>query len=309
MRERLLRDWPLKLLALALAFAIWISITGQDRTLRDVVVPLEIDFGSERIAEVAPPTAVTVRLEGPQTTVRKLDPLRLAVRIDVRDAPLGQREFPLTTSHLTGVPRGVDVSRFDPDRVGLVLTRRGQREVEIEPELVGGPPEGHTLYGVSITPTTVAVEGPQSAVDAMRGLRTEAIPLELQTAPFTVDVGLVPEHPLVRVIDADDVEVEVLVDAAPVEQVFDAVPVGLPFTSTGSVTLRPSTVRVVLAGPPWLIDELEPTQVSAVADVEPPGPSRAERVPVRVELRIAEKRKRMVTVRSVRPARVSVQVD
>ena len=57
MLERLLANWPLKALALVLAFAIWLSITGQDRTVRDFTVPLEIVFGSDRTAETPPPTA------------------------------------------------------------------------------------------------------------------------------------------------------------------------------------------------------------------------------------------------------------
>ena len=68
MRDRLLANWPLKVLALVLAFAIWVSITGQDRTVRDVTVPLEVEFGPERTSEGTPPTAVTLRLEGPRQT-------------------------------------------------------------------------------------------------------------------------------------------------------------------------------------------------------------------------------------------------
>jgi YbbR domain-containing protein len=308
MRDLLLVNWPLKALALVLAFAIWLSITGQDRTLRDFTVPLEIEFGPERIAAGAPPTGVSLRLEGPERTVRQLDPLRVAVRIDLRSAPLGEREIPLSSSHVKGVPRGVDVALFTPDRIRLVLVRRARRELEIAPELVGQPPDGHALYGVEVTPPTVVVEGPESAVDAMRGLRTEAIPLEGHADSFVAEVGLVPEDPQVQVIDADDVEVKVFVDVAPVESTFDDVPVVLPFDAERSARIRPPTVKVTFSGPPWLIERLEPTQISAVAEVSQPGPPRAERVPVAVDVRLGDDRKRLVKVISVRPTQVSVQV-
>ena len=86
MLERLRSDWPLKLVALLLAFGVWVSITGQGRTLKDFTVPLEIDFGDERIATNPPPTTVTVRLEGTRTSIRQLDQdqLALAVRLDMR---------------------------------------------------------------------------------------------------------------------------------------------------------------------------------------------------------------------------------
>jgi YbbR domain-containing protein len=308
MRDLLLVNWPLKALALVLAFAIWLSITGQDRTLRDFTVPLEIDFGSERIAMGAPPTGVTLRLEGPERTVRQLDPLRVAVRIDLRSAPLGEREIPLSSAHVKGVPRGVDVALFTPDRIRLVLVRRAQRELEVAAELVGQPPDGHALYGVEVRPAAVVVEGPESVVEAMHVLRTEAIPLEGHTDSFVAEVGLMPEDSQVQVIDADDVDVEVLVDVAPVEAVFDDVQVVLPFATARPARIRPATVKVTFSGPPWLIERLEPTQISAVAEVVRPGPRRAQRVPVGVEVRLPDDRKRLVEVSSVRPAEVSVQV-
>lgn len=308
MRDLLLVNWPLKALALVLAFAIWLSITGQDRSLRDFTVPLEIEFGPDRIAAGAPPTGVTLRLEGPERTVRQLDPLRVAVRIDLRSVPLGEREIPLSRSHVKGVPSGVDVALFTPDRVRLVLVRRARRELEVAPELVGHPFDGHALYGVEVTPSMVIVEGPESAVDAMRGLRTEAIPLEGHTDSFVAEVGLVPEDPQVHVIDADDVEVEVIVDVAPVEATFDDVPVVLPFATARSPRIRPATVAVTLSGPPWLIERLEPTQLAAVAGVSQHGPRRTERALVEVDVRLPAERERMVTVSSIRPPQVSVVI-
>lgn len=308
MRDLLLVNWPLKALALVLAFAIWLSITGQDRTLRDFTVPLEIEFGPERIATGAPPTGVTLRLEGPERTVRQLDPLRVAVRIDLRGAPLGEREIPLSRTHVKGVPSGVDVALFTPDRIRLVLVRRARRELEVAAELVGQPPEGHALYGVKVTPPVVMVEGPESAVDSMRALRTEAIPLEGHTDSFVAEVGLVPEDSQVHVIDADDVDVRLLVDVAPVETVFDDVQVVLSFATDRPARIRPATVEVTLSGPPWLIERLEPTQISAVAEVAQPGPRKAERVPVDVDVRLSEDRRPLVKVISVHPTQVSVQV-
>jgi len=309
MREGFLSDWPLKLLALVLAFAIWASITGQDRTLRDFVVPLEVDFGTERIAESAPPTQVTVRLEGPQTTVRKLDPLRIRARLDLTEAPLGEREVPLTASDLSGVPRGVDVSMFDPERVKLVLVARAQREVEILPEFVGRPAEGRALYGFVATPPTVMVDGPRADVDAMGRLRTESIPLEGHTDPFVASVGLVPEAAQVRVLDVDEVEIQVLVDAGAVDRAFENLPVALPFATEGTARLKPAAVRVVLSGPPWLIERIEPTQLSAVAETDERGAGRARRVPVRIELLLPDEEKRLVQVRSVKPDEISIQIQ
>jgi len=305
MPERLLANWPLKVLALVLAFGLWISITGQDRTVRDYTVPLELDFGSERIAAAPPPTTITVRLEGPQTAIRKLDPLRLAVRLDLQDAPLGERDIPLSRSNLTGVPRGVDVSLLDPDRVHLSVAHRSQRELEIVPEIVGDPPEGYWLYGFVASPAVAQVVGPQSSVDSVRSLRTETISLAGHTNAFVADVAVLPDDSSVRVVDAGKVAVEVLVDVAPLEAVFDSVPVEIPASLGGSAW--PATVEVTLAAPPRILEQLQSTPISVVPILGEAGLAGDARVPLRIELGLDEAGRRLVRVRSIRPNEVRLK--
>jgi YbbR domain-containing protein len=308
MRDRVLANWPLKLLALVLAFAIWVSITGQDRTVRDVTVPLEVRFGADQMSEQVPPTGVTLRLEGPRSTIRKLDPLSVAVRVDLRNAPLGEREVPLSRSNVTGVGRDIDVSLMTPDRIRLSLVRRARRQLEVRPDLVGEPAAGHEVYGYRVTPRIVVAAGPESAIQAIEHLPTAAIPLEGRSGRFVVEVALVPEDPQVRAIDRESVEVEVLIDAAPVEVVVEDVPVEVPFLSADVVRARPAVVEVTLSGPPRRVERIEPAQVAAVAELEAPLPEGTVNVRVRGEVRLSAERRRWVTVKSIRPERVAIEV-
>ena len=307
MRERLLADWPLKTLSLVLAFAIWVSITGQDLTLRDFVVPLEIECDPQLIPAAPPPTVVTVRLEGPRSTIRRIDPLRLAARVTVSDGPAGVREVPLSVSQLSGVPRGVDV-RFDPDRLRLVLARRGRRSIEIVPDLSGAPRAGYAVYGFAVHPSAVVVEGPQMVVDTLARVRTSTIPLEHHSESFVTRTGLVPEDPRVHVREAGEVEVEVWIDTAPTRVNLTAVPVVLPFAPSGPARIQPGSVAVVLEGPPRIVEQLKPTQISAVVEVESREPQRVEGAPLHIELHLPEAQRRVVRVLELRPDRASVQL-
>ena len=89
MPDRLLRNWPFKLVALVLAFAIWVAVTGENRIVKDFSVPLEIELSDARILASAPPNNVTVRLRGPEGLLRRLDPVSMAMRVDLGDAPPG----------------------------------------------------------------------------------------------------------------------------------------------------------------------------------------------------------------------------
>ncbi len=311
MLERLQRDWPLKVVALVLAFGIWVSITGQGRTLKDFTVPLEIDFGEERIATEPPPTTVTVRLEGSRTSIRQLDQdqLALAVRLDMRDAPTGVREVQFSEGPLDGVPRGVDVSFFNPDRLRLVVDRRAQRNLKVMPELVGEPAEGHSLYLVRVTPEIVIVQGPEAALDAISELRTEAIALEEHTESFVASVNVVPQDPQVSVLTADPLEVRLLIDVSPVEVAFDKVPITLRPEGL-EATISPDTAQMTVSGPPALLGQLTLRHLTAVAEVKDPRLAQRHRVSVRGGVHnLPPGQNGLISVESVHPAQVSVQVS
>ena len=311
MLEWLQRDWPLKVVALVLAFGIWVSITGQGRTLKDFTVPLEIDFGEERIATEPPPTTVTVRLEGSRTSIRQLDQdqLALAVRLDLRDAPTGEREVQFSEGHLDGVPRGVDVSFFNPDRLRLVVDRRAQRKLRVTPELVGEPAEGHSLYLARVTPEVVIVEGPEAALDIISELHTDAIALEEHTRSFVANVNVVPQDPQVSVLTADPLEVRILIDVSPVEVAFDKVPITLRPEGL-EAKISPATAQVTVSGPPALLRQLTLRHLSAVAEVADPQSAQRHRVSVLGGVRnLPPGQKGLISVESVHPAQVSVQVS
>ncbi len=264
MPSRLLADWPLKLLALAIAFGLWVSITGEDRAVRDLDVALDVRLRPEHTLATFPPTKVVVRVEGPRTVIRKLDPLDLVARVDLQDAPLGHRDLQLAVSHLEGLPRRVGVVFFEPDRVSLVIDRRLRRELPVVADLVGTPPRGHAVYGTRLRPPRLTVEGPEGAVAELSELRTGPLPLDQRSRSFSESVGVVPAEPAVRIVDPRPVEVRVFIDTAPVERAFENVPVVLA-GGTGSAT--PAAARVVLSGPAELLARLGSGQIRAVADV------------------------------------------
>ena len=309
MLDRFRADWPLKLLALVLAFGIWVSITGEDHTLKDFSIPVELQLREDRISATPVPTTVTVRLEGSETAIRKLDPLRLAVRLDLKESPLGEREVQLSEPHLDGVPQGVQVAFFDPERLYLVVDRRMRRELTVIPEIVGEPPDGFHYYGAVVRPRTVEVEGPESSVNNMTELRTDPIPLNQRTRSFVVLVGAVADGPQVKTVDPDRLEVQVTIDASPIERTINAIPIVVE-GGTPNARTDPATMIVTISGPPGIVRSISASEIRAVANVEGSKPdSRAQRVPVRTTfVGLPDDQLRKVTVRTKVPQEVWVRI-
>lgn len=310
MFDALLRRWPLKLLSLVLALAVWIAVTGENRVVQDIRVPIDFQLGAPFILEGAIPTTISVRLRGPETTLRRLAPFDLAMRVDLRDADVGERKVQLSESQLEGVPPGLEVEMIDPGRLSLTVTRRARRTVPVAPAFVGKPAAGRAFYWAQAKPETVEIEGPAAKVDAIAHVRTDPIHLDGRTIPFTVRVGAVPEAADVRVVDARPIEILAHLDVAPVEASFDAVPVLLA-GKVWEAVVSPASVRITLAGPPTLLQTIRPTQLRAVADLEGLAPDReAHAVPLRLDfVGVPLEDLARITVRRLTPSTVRVRLQ
>jgi hypothetical protein len=200
MLERLTANWPLKLLALALAFAVWVSITGENDVVRDFPVPLEIRLPGDLTLAAEAPTSVTLRLRAPETSMRRMDPLGLGVRVLVERGISGQRDITITEDNVTGVPRGVELDFITPNRLRLDVEQLIRRLIPVEATFAGEPPDGYAFYAAQVVPDSVTVEGPVSAVEGLELLRTPTVRIDQFTRPFEVTVPLAPGNPQLRVL-------------------------------------------------------------------------------------------------------------
>src|SRR5262245_6151446 len=246
MFDWLLHRWRLKVLALALALGVWIAVTGEGRGVQDFHVPVDVLLGSGATISGTPPTNVTVRLRGPDSLLRRVDPYDLTVRVDLRDAVGGERTVPLTPRNLAGVPRDVEVALIEPDRLRVTVAKKKRREISVVPTVVGKPPRGYQVYNAIARPEALVVEGPEPRIATLARLATDPIRINDHSEPFTARVGAVPETSDVRVVDTRPLDVTVYIDLAPVTAAIERVPV-VAAGATGSVVIVPSTIAVTVS--------------------------------------------------------------
>jgi len=304
----LLHRWHLKLLALGLAFAVWIAVTGEGRGVQDFRVPVDVVLGAGATLSGTPPTNVTVRLRGPDSLLRRMDPYDLTIRVDLRDAAGGERTVQLTPRNVAGVPRDVEVAQIDPDRLRLAVAKKQRREITVVPTIVGKPPRGYQVYRAIARPDALMVEGPESKIQPSSRLGTDPIRIKDGTEPFTVRVGAIPETSDVRVVDVRPLDVTVYIDLAPVVATIDRVPVVVA-GAAGPVTIVPSTIAVTVSAPSALIPKLRAGHVRAVVDLNgSAGQSFVAGAGVRIELPGLDPEERAkVTVKSLSRSKVDVR--
>jgi hypothetical protein len=228
--------WELKLVALAIAVALWLYTSGQVRAERTITVQVRASAVAAlpdryRVSAVEP-QAFSVQVSIPESQVAALR-AQVVPRFEIAAESLaaGEQIFPITAAAL-GLEGDVRIVRVVPETVRDIRVRFdaiAEDYLALEVPRLAGIPEGIEA-AVVLDRTRVRVRGTREQLDALkgRGARIAFAPLRLDD----VDPGLAQERQDVLKLVAREAPCEV-VD---------------PITAT--VTLRPSAgSRLVVSLP------------------------------------------------------------
>jgi len=309
MLDRILVHWPLKLLALEVAVALWAAIMGEDDLSKDYSVPLQARIDERHAFLRAPPTNVDVRLVGPESSMRKVDQLRLGVHLDLEDTSPGPHDIRLSEIDIRNVPPGVRVAFFDPPRVSLETDRKRRVDLPIAANILDEPLEGYYHYKTVVRPETIRVEGPESAIEALTEILTDPVSLERWTRTFDQTVEAVPDVPGVTLVKpGSSANIHVVIAALPETTRLEDVPIIVSSPGYDAASDR-NSVRLTVSGPPALLQYLTTEHIRALADIgDDLGPGR-HRVDVRAEIvDMQQDDLDCLTIDSIDPARIDVRL-
>ena len=196
------RHVGIRIVALGMAVLIW-TITSAERRERVLERPFDVPIaivGTPRnmIITSEIPEGVSVRLRGPESEIRALSSQELEAQLDLSGVQAGEIDLPITGQTIN-ISAGLEVVSIDPSKLTVRLESRQQRIVPIRPYPVGEVPDGYELGEITVNPENALVSGPESIVADVTEVVTERIVLSGRTAPFRKPVGLVADHPLIRV--------------------------------------------------------------------------------------------------------------
>jgi hypothetical protein len=206
-RRFFFRNLGLKLLALAIALLAWFALSGQRReriSERSYRIPLSLVNVPSRTMVASPlPGGVEVRLRGPFTALRQLQPERLEAVIDLRNARPGESVHRFVPEDIN-VPPEVEVLAIAPGEVKVVLDRIGERLLPLVPALSGDPTPGFQVIDVTVDPRIARVIGPATSLSIAN-----------RSTTFSVTTTALPNVPGVRVREGQVVHVTVRMGPAP----------------------------------------------------------------------------------------------
>jgi YbbR domain-containing protein len=262
------RYFGLKVLSIGLAVLLWMVVAGEEVVERGLRVPLELQqFPSGLELQAEPPGFVDVRVRGGSGTLARLTPSDIVAVLDLRTARRGRRLFQMTPEEVR-VPFGIEVVQISPAGIALVFERSVTRQVPVVPAVEGDPAPGYVVGKLSVEPPTVAVIGPETAVNDVEEALTEPVAVTgaRNTVVEQVSVGF--ENPVLRLKTPRLARVAVEVLPGPSERALRNVPVHLRNLSAGvDAQVSPSNVDLVLRGSRQALARLGAAEVTAFVDL------------------------------------------
>jgi hypothetical protein len=118
LRDLVRRDLSLKLLALGLGVAFWLSVASEPVIERRVMAPLGLENVPDDLSLAGDlPESVEVRVRGASSVINGLVPGAVVASVDLAD--VGPGRFTLPVAVASGP--GVDVMRVDPPSVSVTI--------------------------------------------------------------------------------------------------------------------------------------------------------------------------------------------
>jgi YbbR domain-containing protein len=212
MRDFFLRNWNWKLLSLAAAVLLWISVSGEPELTSFVSVPVEYKNLSPEL-EVASEVVESVMLEvrGPAAELRGTPGARprYAVVLDMSGRGPGQHTFSVDPE-IARMPRGVQLMRAIPSQIRLRFENSTERAVPVHVRL-GGLPANLQVTAAVAQPAELTIAGPQSRVEQVANVETDVLPLKPEAGTAQYAAGVYVNDPRVRFAGAARVTVRVTI--------------------------------------------------------------------------------------------------
>ena len=212
-RELLIQAGGL-LLTFILVSAAWGIYSGKQFSLINVSTAVDFRNIPESL-ELKRSSAekVEVQITGKRRLVSALNPEQVSAFLDLGEIEAGYHRIELNADNIE-LPLGLQVVRITPTAIRIEMENRVEREIAVEPEITGSPPDGYLIDRITVRPGSVRVTGPASTLNRILSLNTEPVSvgdIEPQKGEKIVEVPVVLSPASLRLLPGQNKKVRVTV--------------------------------------------------------------------------------------------------
>jgi len=242
-RKVFLEDWGLKLLALVIAVALWVGVTGLSTpTVKRFTVPLQASAANNAQVTNQLIQDVDIVVSGDKRELDHLNRGDLLAVLDLTDVPPGDRVVSLSPNNVyVNLPQGMKLTEVQPGRIAVDLELVDEKDVDVDPAIAGKPADGFEVYSATAIPQRVRVRAPASVVKTMDSLTTDPIDVTAKKDGFTAKQIAVRSTIAQVAVYSTVVDVFVRIGEKRIERNFTLPAPGLPGKTVSFTVYGPKT--------------------------------------------------------------------
>jgi len=247
--NRTIRNWPAKVLSLALAIILFIFHRIITLETRFFSVPITIENLNAMVPSSSYPRMIRVSLRGETNSIHLVleDDIEAYVDMGRFNAPgtyVVPVEWRRKGTAQFAEPMQVSV---DPMEINISIDYRLSKFVPIVADFVGQVEAGFNMTAYTLNPTQISIDGPAELVNEVSELFTEQIDISGQRSDFSITAAILQRDPLIIIRGNGTTEFHgTITQIIPVRNIQNVpiVVTGLREGLTGELDIRSAGVRL-----------------------------------------------------------------
>lgn len=160
-------DWrnnSLRLLAIFLAFVMWVYVSNEQNPVREKILNVTLEHTSPAqnyIITGGLPESVSIRVQGDRNQLANLAPADFRAVVNIPEGQTGDLVLPVEVKS----PANLRVTQVNPAEVTVGLDRVVERQINVAVSLKGTPAEGYSALVPASYPDKVTVRGPSMVIN------------------------------------------------------------------------------------------------------------------------------------------------
>lgn len=267
--EKILDDWPAKMLSLAGAIALFFFYQFNKLEERPLSVPLTVISNDKFVPASSYPRTVRLVLRGEANGIYAVLEGDIVATLDLREFnSAGTWRVPVRIEK-KGSAIGIEPLEIsvDPSDVAISLEARLVKEIPVVPSFRGFLDPGYELAGFKLAPARIEASGPASLMENITNAATETIELTGRSENFTVTTQVALKDPLVKVLSSNSIEFSAEIKKTLVHRSFHDLEIRLIGLQEGLIAENSALGMASLAGSSIELGSFIPSTDALTADL------------------------------------------
>lgn len=224
--DRILENWPVKIICLALAVLLFLFYRLSTLEERFFSVPLTVEAPNSLVPSGSYPTMINVKVRGENAGKYPLQEGDISAYIDLSPfTQEGEVRVPVRTRLNASVVAASPLElSAEPSEITLILEYRSAKKIPLRLVSAGVPETGSEYTGYTVNPSIVEITGPRTVIDLITELSTEPVDITGKNEGFEGTVQVDNPYRNVKVNGNARISFSVSIAKTSLTRGFDNVP-------------------------------------------------------------------------------------